>query len=566
MIFSMTLQTHHTILKHYLDLDLKTGNEDMGILPEVEMLVKEKIQSPMESIFDEFCSHDSVIQFDRIYLDLGTIDANKLKDELASAYCRALRRFFEQESLYGKHFSVKQSSAFDEVISAGRRISSDKKIQEDILHFFQFGYWPALSSYPSKNFDQLLSEQFEHDTSFANHVLEMLRRDARVATRVALQSTPATLNAIQKKWKESVTLPEKANYHLLIHLLSRLSIGEEVIKRIIPLQIIRISEVLSKSLKLVEWLQRIGIPVSQLFYRELGELFKSGYFINNVADNDLVAFWTEVFALLSPGQHKNIDELSNESLKNQHEQLHDNDISNKAETIDPKIENEAISPEWKNRMEQSIINTQAGNDEHIADLSTEKLLSFHKLIADQINLDTENDLSLPTFLPDKSFFISNAGLILLHPFLPQFFTTLGLVENDTFIDSYSTERAIHLLQYLATGSEDFFEAALVFNKILCGWPIEMPVSRYIELTDMEKNECDAMLQAVVAHWTVLKNSSPQALQESFLSRMGKLVDNAGIWELKVASSGVDILLSEIPWSISVIKLPWMSGHIIVDWN
>ena len=142
---------------------------------------------------------------------------------------------------------------------------------------------------------------------------------------------------------------------------------------------------------------------------------------------------------------------------------------------------------------------------------------------------------------------------------------MGLVQNDAFIDSNSTERAIHLLQYLATGSKDFFEAELVFNKILCGRPIETPVSRFVELTAMEKNEARSLLQAVIEHWGALKNSSPEALQEAFLTRSGKLTDDMGIWQLKIESSGLDILLQQLPWSISTIKLPWMQTILFADW-
>jgi hypothetical protein len=48
------------------------------------------------------------------------------------------------------------------------------------------------------------------------------------------------------------------------------------------------------------------------------------------------------------------------------------------------------------------------------------------------------------------FTYSDAGLVILHPYLSRYFDVLGLMEGREFRDEESADRAVHLLQYLAT--------------------------------------------------------------------------------------------------------------------
>ena len=53
----------------------------------------------------------------------------------------------------------------------------------------------------------------------------------------------------------------------------------------------------------------------------------------------------------------------------------------------------------------------------------------------------------------------------------------------------------------------------------------------------------------------------------FLTRAGQLsVDAEGDWLLRVEPRTVDILLDQLPWGISMIKLPWMSRLMRVEWR
>ncbi len=164
----------------------------------------------------------------------------------------------------------------------------------------------------------------------------------------------------------------------------------------------------------------------------------------------------------------------------------------------------------------------------------------------------------------EGIYIDNAGLVLLHPFLPQFFQALNLAENDRILQP---ERALVLLHFLATGQTKAPEYELGLPKILCGIPLCSPVDTNLEPTDGEMEEADTLLKAVVRHWEVLRNTSADALRGTFLIRPGKLSQpEEGDWLLQVESRSFDILLDHLPWGISMIKLPWMERILSVQWK
>ncbi len=161
-------------------------------------------------------------------------------------------------------------------------------------------------------------------------------------------------------------------------------------------------------------------------------------------------------------------------------------------------------------------------------------------------------------------YVDDAGLVLLHPFLPRFFTALGVSAGDKLVQP---ERALCLLHFLATGENKTPEYELVLAKLLCNVPLLEPVATGLDLTSSEKAEAVALLEAVIAHWQVLRNTSPDGLRSTFLLRAGKLsLREDGDWLLQVESKSFDILMDQLPWGISVIKLPWMGKMLWVEWH
>jgi hypothetical protein len=167
-------------------------------------------------------------------------------------------------------------------------------------------------------------------------------------------------------------------------------------------------------------------------------------------------------------------------------------------------------------------------------------------------------------------YIANAGLVLTSPFLPHLFQKLDMLRQDdagrlNWRDSATASRAVHLTQYLVDGQTSPPEPTLVLNKIICGLPTAHPVDAAITPTPEELQICDSLLSSMIANWTIIAQSSVAALRETFLPREGKLEQAEDRWNVRVQRKTLDVLVDQIPWSIALIRHPWMPEALYVTW-
>jgi hypothetical protein len=167
----------------------------------------------------------------------------------------------------------------------------------------------------------------------------------------------------------------------------------------------------------------------------------------------------------------------------------------------------------------------------------------------------------------KEYFINNAGLVLLHPFLKTFFANLSLLDEKAgWVTEQAHRRGVLLCHYLCTGQTEVAEYELPLCKLLTGYPFHQPVEATLDLSAAEIAEAEALLQSVISQWTMLKSTSPEGLRNSFLVREGKLSRQDNGWLLQVQQKGFDILLDHLPWSIGVIKNSWMENMLFTEWT
>lgn len=163
----------------------------------------------------------------------------------------------------------------------------------------------------------------------------------------------------------------------------------------------------------------------------------------------------------------------------------------------------------------------------------------------------------------EGIYIHNAGLILLAPFLTMLFERLDLAKSGEMKDAGT---AMALQHYLVTGQEGPVEFLVALPKVLCGWPLENNIALPGNLDDSMKLEAGQLLESVIGHWGILKNTSVEGLRESFLQRQGKLSRTAkGDWLLQVEQRAYDMLLQQLPWSFNLIRLPWMNNVLRTEW-
>ncbi|CAL2082337.1 conserved hypothetical protein [Tenacibaculum sp. 190524A05c] len=167
------------------------------------------------------------------------------------------------------------------------------------------------------------------------------------------------------------------------------------------------------------------------------------------------------------------------------------------------------------------------------------------------------------FNKPKSYIIKNAGLILIHPFLKQFFASCNLLNDKNEI--IKPTEAVHLLHYVATKREKQLESNLIFEKFLCNVPIHQTIERNITLSDELKENAENLLQSIVQNWEILKNSSSDLIRNEFIQRQGKLDLTKDNPHITIERKTQDILLDKLPWNYSLCKLPWMKTLLFTDW-
>lgn len=166
----------------------------------------------------------------------------------------------------------------------------------------------------------------------------------------------------------------------------------------------------------------------------------------------------------------------------------------------------------------------------------------------------------------RTLTVSAAGLVLLHPYLRRFLEGRHLLRDGTVLEG-DLPRAAALLHVLATGVDDPdpFHGGLV--DLLLGRSPDAPllVGQGLAVA-ADFAAADQLLQAVIGHWTVLKNTSSNALRRGFLLRRGLVQRREHGWHLTVDPAAHDVLLDHLPWGIGIVQLSWMRSPLFVEWG
>ncbi len=162
-------------------------------------------------------------------------------------------------------------------------------------------------------------------------------------------------------------------------------------------------------------------------------------------------------------------------------------------------------------------------------------------------------------------YINNAGLVILNAYLPFFFERCGYLDEQGLSPELAGKAAL-LLQYVFNPEDSFSEESLPLNKLLCGLALDDNVPSTFEVSELEDKMTEQMLEAIISHWDLIKNSSPQGFRESWLWRVGRLTQKETHWELQVEERPFDVLMDYKPFSITPVNFAWMPVSIEVTWR
>lgn len=169
--------------------------------------------------------------------------------------------------------------------------------------------------------------------------------------------------------------------------------------------------------------------------------------------------------------------------------------------------------------------------------------------------------------PGEGTLARDAGLVLLHPYLERLFEAVAIARDDAgAISEAALPRAAALLHWLIAGREEIHEFELATIKVLLGVAPErtLLVAPGL-LSEEDRAEADALLAAAISHWPVLGETSIDGLRRTFLQRRGALRDLGHAWSLQVEPAAFDVLLASLPWTFGIVRLPWMTRPIFIEW-
>ncbi len=555
----------HLVHRQKVVLQIPKRDDAFALQSMVSYLLQNDLKISLESALDNAFPPGKVVRIDTLQLDLGDINPHNFEQEFKSRFNAALT-----ESLSAKSDSI-ANSVDDESI-----ISEAQSAVNTLIFFLEKGYLPWYSStvntagweadilkiltkseyqylvewlketYPQNNavIDRLISQ-------FSDHLLTAVLQNAAPFIRhnwAHIFTDFSFILSIFDKGRKSITpkkgqnLPDTPSYFDLNSLVIRNQVWQSAFRVLLN----RPDNAYALSiLKLLS--AYFGVKGRHITAAKEKQI-SSGLKTDVVKDafKPLVQFLKIEDGTISVKTKK------------------DSKKDNREEHID------ATTSAETNNDNENVVNTNTdlnslpAKDAAEKDATENGVADYNEETANKT--DKKDTVKKKKTDNDKDIIsINTSGIVILTPFFKTYFEKLELTNNNNFIDDQARGRAVMLLYYLATGTVEAAEFDLVLQKILCGYPLEQPLTTSIKLSKKEKTYSAELLNTVLHHWESLKGTSIQGLREAFLLRKGNLELRENGWILKVEQKTLDILLSKLPWGFSTIRQPWMQNILSVDW-
>ena len=509
---------NHKIHTASLQVDFEGVEEGLGLQDSLGLFFYEKIKPALEKAFDRYGNPKETIVLEKLELDCGNI-----------SYAN-----WEEEFLQKILVQLEENLKFPQ-IGKKEKVPVEKKAEEVFIHFLEKGFFPWNSPFSSP---KELENAVALETSLLEKLQKIFKKSPSPQQRLFRSFSLDFISSIISAWSIKLN-PYESN---LVKFLNRNG-NQDLQDDLIWVLVLSLSQPNTPS----------AVPFLKILIRNLSDdnlLPLAEYLsLEMVGDKDL--------------QHAvatHFKEISDQAFQRKKMILW-----KKVLQFDPKI----ISKLQKTSPDldfQTLKRTSEG-EKNISKEASEQEgeRSFSKLDKKLEKEDMRHESDIDQEFAEE-IFVENAGLVLLHPFLTGLFSNLQLTENGKFVAEYDQSLGARLLQFLVFGENDLSENFYPLNKILCGMGVSQILGEDVELSEQFKTESEELLQAVIGHWSVLKNTSIGGLRETFLQRAGKISRVEKGWKLQVERKTVDVLLAKLPWGLGIVKLPWMGDMMYVEWE
>lgn len=511
--------TSHVIRRITFEVQIPSEDKGFSTQETISDIFNHTLQTELEKLLDKLDNKSDMISIDKLEIDLGFIKDNALEQELTGK----IRKCLEEKLLQMMHSARMHGTG--EIQNKSVTIEPANRSKLNLfIYFLKTGTMPWWARNEERSVPVLVIKLMEESPAPLREALEKILRDKTYRKRFVYQLPDPLIAEIMKLYDRSFPgfAADSVSDICTIH-------NRSSFTGFSP-----------QSLRWICW----------------------DYFITQVLEKNTGSRVTEkaghlrtLIRQLQPEGNAVLFVIRKARQMQDEQMLRIRDLADLL-VISEKLENDRKKKEKKksNRQDKKILESNSNDEPLQEDDLREQLMNAFSL----------EDKNVTAALAD-GIYINNAGLVLVWPYILPFFRKLGLLNGDEFISEEARQRGVHLLQYLVTGEPATAqEHELVLNKILCGIAPEEPISAFTALSVGECDECTLLLENIITNWSALKNISVGALRNTFLVKEGILQRENG-WKLKIERTTVDMLIDKLPWSISIIMLPWNNEMIYAEW-
>ncbi|PSL35056.1 contractile injection system tape measure protein [Chitinophaga ginsengisoli] len=612
------MEQQHAIGKLLLEVQLPSREEAFALQGRLSTGVTTELEPMLSALLDSWADPDTLLQIDKLEIDLGSCDLETLRTSLPEMIIGHLR----------KHYHGMQAQL---AVEAGmQRIPLIQGYYESWLYFLERGILPSSAvKWQQPQWEAGVLAALSSETYALQQCKVLFMEHPYAIRRLVLQFSPAFVQnwilaysadayrqvlQVINEWETFIyhpqlreaasvlataqqslipVLPARTSYHddVFIWLIREIIVPGRTLNNtallqqlmhqlvgkaqdtVAPRLLYVMQTITTAAVKAPVLLQQTAAALAMQYVPEITTLQKSLLTAQQEAtrhkqgekrDREDGAQQRKD----NPG--KDVPEQQEQAAARQRREQERADEKTRRERTEEEVKQDKTSSEKKKEKTTEEERARKAAAESEEDATVQENVNNdaeHPAGKKRSSSATDEETASPEPLAEGAvYYINNAGLILLHPYLSFFFDALALREGQQFKDEAATHRAVQLLGYLAYGEEDIPEWDLVLPKILCGIQPAEPVRRFIPLTDVEKTEANELLAAVISHWNALGNTSPDGLRGNFLLREGKLEWKEEEWQLYVTQQAYDMLLNQLPWGFSVVGLSWMPWLIKTVWT
>lgn len=549
----------HIVNRQVLEVKIPERGQTQTIQNKTSDIIKHKLHPALDKLFSKLSSADEIIRIDKLVIDLGMVAETELENVFVDRAVKQIGDEISKLKISASKNNGKTSVNGNDFEKAENIIttSQTKDLLEQFVYFLKTGrfpWWANVAGLSSKYLQEVFSKVLKYEERVLKSTLLPLFKNPVVNQRLVFQFDHSQIYTLFEKINYQLIKSYFISFSALLSLIKTSQKRKEITGDFyqIALQYFSIEKQLKTEKSKIAFIR----DILTLYLAKFSDVEKEQILADIINSLQLrqskKTSLEENLTLIAAIQVT----LESTSYNNHLQKIIKKAISNNGLAFN-KLAKQHFDKSDKDSIKKKEDIKEAATAGQLKKLSDSKIK----------NNDKSSSLFIPK--PDadaEEIFISNAGLVLIHPFLRYFFEGLNLLDKELQFKSKSdAHKAIHLLQFIAAGQETTDELELPLNKILCGIDINEPVPKYAGLSNAEKEECIFLIKTVLERWEALKTSKPAALRNTYLQREGILKQSGSGWNLNIERNTFDVMLEKLPWSISLIKLPWLSQILYVEW-